>query len=547
MHWLRLVPLMVGQMIIIVTINDLIGQALHILLDEQGMSVGLIMSSFLFTCLICGLLFGRVTDRYGAKKLVLIFLPILTGMIALYPLAHTTREYMIVRILIAIVFSLVVNAFTVLMRTSLPSDPKFQAQIHGYRAASTYVGSGIAMFFGLQIADKPFLLWFTAIGIGAVSVLLVFGGIALVSDMEMTLRERVVTLIKRAFLTFSNGTKRLIERDSFFITLPVVGISACYLAFLTYFSLYVGKESAGLILFTSTVANGIASITVIPKVVVSRSYRSVMGWSILILIGSLILIRIGRPFWLLLVAGMMIGIVMAASSLSLSEEINKQVQRRQLGAGYATSGFLRGLGAVIGTIYAGVMWGILRANMWVSLIPLLVISAFLLYWIESKTHKKELSTIQQQRDLFRLKYQAAFEVTKFERGSSSDQKYLKEIQHLKQQLADDPKESNPDPEVLVHETKNIALALCLLEVVGSTGNCTGRYTRLKEMICQLRRRLTDLLEQIDRENIQNRMDLGTWWNPETSVQEYQTKLEYSNLVFWSSRTFNSFGPKSKIL
>jgi MFS family permease len=557
MNWWKLAPLTLGQMGIIVTITGLISQALQILLDRQGLSVGMIMTTFSLTALISGLLFGKVIDRYGAKKLVLFSLPILLGTIMLYPLAHTTGEYMIVQVLVAIVYSLLVTAFVVLTRMSIPSDPKIQARVNGYRLASNFLGSGLAMYLGLRLVNQP-SFWFIVTGIIAGAMILVFWGISLDYDTKMIWRQKKRTLIKSVFFTSLRKTKRLIERDAFLVTLPGMGITACYFAFLTYFALYAGVETAGMILLTSTVANGLVSVTIIPKVVVSKGYPFVMGPSILLLIVSLILIWMDGTFWLLLAAGVMMGFAVAGSAHSISEEIHRRVNPRRLGAGFATSGFLRQLGGVIGTGYSGWMWSILGSNMWISLLPILLTSGILLYWIQSTTHKEKTEPLidLERRKLFETMYRAASEVATGKTNKISlDARETQEAEHgyityntrerlsiIRYYLAVpriSKKYDLEEPEALVLKTKNVALALSLLVVVRNTMEGSHDFQKvIRKLIRMLRRKLTHLLKQIDREQLRDsdlvRFHLG-WWDPEDKVQDYQAEIEQANLLLWHSK------------
>jgi membrane protein implicated in regulation of membrane protease activity len=388
-------------------------------------------------------------------------------------------------------------------------------------------------------------------------MILIFWGISLDYDTKMIWRQKKKTLIKRAFSTSLRKTKRLIERDAFFVTLPGMGLSACHYAFLTYFALYAGVDTAGMILLTSTFTNGIASVTIIPKAVVSKGYPLVMGSSILLLITSLILIWMNDPFWLLLAAGVMMGIAVAGSGHSIQEEVHRRVSPRRLGAGFATSGFLRQLGGVIGTGYSGWMWSVLGSNMWISLLPFLLISGILLYWIQSTAHKEktESLTTQELRELLHMMYQVASDVAIDKRnsvalngrestqavGDVSDnvRERLDKIRYYLAVPRISKKLDREDSDVLVLKTKNVALALSLLVVVRNTMEGSDDFQMVvRKLIRMLRRKLTHLLKQIDREQLRDsglvRFHLG-WWDPEDKVQEFQTEIEQANLVHWLSK------------
>jgi MFS family permease len=522
-----LVPLIIGQVITVAAIPDLINQPLQVILAKQRLPVGLIIGAFFLTFSICGLLFGRVTDRYGPKKLLIVFLPALVGTLTLYPLANTTREYVTVRILNAIAYSLVVNALIVLMRMSVHSGRHVQARITGFTSACSYLGAGLAMFFGLKLSDNVGKLWLTVEIMGLLSAGLILWGMTLIhSHEQVPMRQKVLRLVRKAVSNSLEEAKRLFDKDAFLISLPSLGISAVYLAFLTYFALYVGGESVATILLLTALTNGVASLTFVPKLVVTKGYRTVMSGSILLLIGSLILIRVGEQFWLLLLAGMMVGIAISTSSLCMSEKINQRVYRGRLGAGVATYGFLRQIGGVIGTSYSGIMWGFWKADMWLSLIPLLLVALFLLFSIRLKPRRGSSKTqyLAGYRSLEMDRHRAAWAIANqhgdFTTLSSS-------VRSFEQRLMDTRKLQELSPEVLAQRIQNMSLAIALLHHVQRSG-----LSRLSsEIITQTRRQLITHLKMLDRQDLRHYLSkIGYPWPPEEKVKDFAYQLEIKNLL-----------------
>jgi MFS family permease len=538
-----LVPLMIGQVITIAAIPDLINQSLQIILDKQGLPVGLIISAFFLTFTICGLLFGRVTDLYGPKKLLIVFLPALIGTLTLYPLANTAREYVMVRILNAIVYSLVANALIVFMRKSLPDDHYIQARTAGFISASTYLGSGLAMYFGLKLSANVGKLWLTVEIMGLLSAGLIFWSMTLIHPpKQVPMRQKVLMSIRKTASITVREAKRLIDKDAFLITLPGVGISAVYLAFLTYFALYVGGESVATILLLTPVTIGVASITFLPKWVVKRGYLTVMLSSILLLIGSLILIRVSKQqFWLLLLAGMMVGIAFAGGSLSMSEEINRRVHRGALGTGFATYGFLRQIGGVLGTSYSGIMWEIWNANMWLSLIPLLLVALFLLFFLQLK--------IGENTKIYALecsRYQAAWALA-HNLPDSNVQQCLREVRYIESSLVGREKKQVSSPDVLMQRIENIVFAQGLL--VGFSIYSPGyRIVKTAKQRHQLDKQLISHLTQMDRENLRDYFSQITSirWQQET-VEEIAKKLKRSGPTPDSAKKAQKFFQAVQVL
>jgi MFS family permease len=357
-------------------------QALNVLLFQHGVPVG-IMSVYAATTTVCGLLSGGLADKYDPKRLAPPFLLILVGTYSLYSFAYTTRDYLFVLVVSGIMYSLAANALLVTVRKSMPLEEKAQARAHGVLIASNFVGSGLAMWVGLTIVGNPSLLWSCVVGTGATAIALLLWGLALASSStKMPLRQ----LIKRGLSLVSGTMMGMFERDALIVALPDVGVSSCYWAFLTWFVIYVGKD-AGVILLVTTVVICIMVLTVMPKLVVKMGHRSVIGWSITILMASLLLIGIGGhgPFWLPLLAGMLVGVSMAGNNLSISVAVQRKVNPNRLGKGIATANFLKQLGGVIGPSYSGFMWSFLGGtNMWLSLSLLLGVSMAMLFFLKPK-------------------------------------------------------------------------------------------------------------------------------------------------------------------
>jgi MFS family permease len=380
---LALIALVIGQMLTVAVIPSMVFQPMNIHVSNQGLSVGLFVSVYSVITLIGGLFAGKSIDRFGPERNLLVLIPLLTGVYLLYQIAHSFGELLTVRVLNGILFAFIVNGFVVLVRKKvLYSSDKVQARIHGIINSLNTVGSGIAMYVGMIFVNRITWLWLSTAIIGWIVVILVYWAIYVTSFTQMT----IMQLMNKAFTSVYTFTRSLFVKEAFSAALPDVGMSSVYWAFLSYFALYKQQE-ADVILLVCTMAYGFSAMSIIP-ILVTKHKKMVVGWSISVCILALILISIAGSFWLLLTAGVLIGIALAGNNLGILERVNHSVDKKLLGGANATASFLRQLGAIIGPSYAGLMWSVLgKENMWLALIPLLLVSLMFLFMKQESQEK----------------------------------------------------------------------------------------------------------------------------------------------------------------
>jgi MFS family permease len=498
---LVLSALIIGQMLTIAVIPTMVFQPLNIHLSKQGLPVGVIVSIYSMITLVFGLFSGRVVDQYGSERILLVFIPLLAGVYLLYQFAHSFQELVVVRVLNGILFAVVVNGFVVLVRKKvLSSSHKTQARVHGIINSLNTVGSGIAMYFGMLLVDDLALLWFSTLVIGWMVVILVYWGIFASSFTQMSIRQ----LLKKSFASAFGFTRSLFVKQAFFAALPDVGMSSAYWAFLTYFALYKQQE-ADVILLICTMAYAVAATSVMP-ILVTKHNKMVVGWSISICVLALILISMAGSFWLLLMAGVLIGIALAGSNLGILERVNHSVDKRRLGGANATASFLRQLGAIIGPSYAGLMWSVLgKANMWLALIPMLLVSLMFLLWKqESQETAVEFSIVRERMGAF---FAAQSEsMTPFPGLSLTD--YARAIYRLqtgKEEVR--PLKEHANERLLAWRVKQHCHALIAMKSVHGFADLS-----LEQEIRQVEEMLYGLLEEIEARHLHKYYNalVGSW-------------------------------------
>jgi MFS family permease len=497
---IELAAVILGQMLAIAVIPTLIFQPLHITFYQQRLPVGLIVGVYSLTTMICGLFFGRVTDQHGPKKVLLVSMLPLTGVYLLYPFADELWEIIGVRVINGVLFSLVLNALIVLVRQQvLATDQVFQARIHGIILSLNFAGSGIAMYCGLQLVNNPILLWSSTAILSGIAVVLVYWTIMTVASSRLGWRGLVNKLLSH-ILSYAKG---VIEKNALLASLPDVGVSSAYWAFLTYFALYVG-ESAGVILFLSTVVIGIAAISVMPKLVVNRS-KLVIGGSILTLILSFILISRDRPFWVLLLIGIMVGVAMAGNNLGILERVNFTADRDRLGAANATAGLLKQLGGIIGPAYAGLMWSLVGADhMWISFLPLLLGSLAVLTFCGTPKPSIELY-LEIQKEIISVYLYPPF--------PSDLDRYAREIIQIKQGYGIPLVKEGDQAKTLIFRVRNAFRVLGCLKAAAQGPPLNSPFDQtLEGKIQQVRTIILHLLQEIEKKDFRksfNQSSLGS--------------------------------------
>jgi MFS family permease len=531
-----------GQVLMGAVLPDLIAQPLQMWWNQQmtAVEVGFLVASYSSLLMIGGPIFGQMTDKYGAKKMIFIVYPLLLGiMLLVYPLAQSTGDYVIVRGLNAILFSSVANAPMILIRGSIPQDRRVQARVNGAINAGCYLGSGLALMTGVLLADNPPLLWSSVAVVGVTSVTLTFWGIQLLSGSETWIKVKK-RLISKVFV-FANG---MFVWEAFIITLPSIGVSATLQSFLTWFANYVGQQ-AGIILLISTFTNVLSLLTYMPVLLVRKGYRFVIWSSLLILMVALILIWIGGSFWILMSGGVLVGVALAGNSLSLSEEIYSRVPSRRLGAGFATSGFFRQLGGVVGGIlYSSLMWSVLGSKyMWISLLPipmLSMVSLVVMRFVKRKTPLSLDNTAKIMMELFG--YVLAGQHGKF---SLTVSKYPELSGHIKRVHKFTPWLKSRDTleynTMIIRKLEHIFKALALLEVVVHTNRQKKWIDDFPEKeIITIRSKLFDILKEIETQNLhswykfwlsstfkeshQELKERGLVWGPDDKAENMLDKL-----------------------
>jgi MFS family permease len=374
--------LIVGQVFAVAAIQDVIAQALHILLSAESASV--VMTSYMATVMLGSLFFGRLIDKVGEKRLLLWSLPFMAVTLCGYPLAQSTFSLTLVRVLHGISYALMVSAIFLVTRRCFSS--KNQARASAFVSTCTFLGSGIAMSVGVWIAKKPYL-WEVVIALGISSVLFVYTGLALLASPKQTFLQNEKGLDHNVLTACS--IRRMMNKEAFFLALPGVGVSSAYASFLAWIASYWVNEP-GLILSVATAGNAVVALTFMPRLASNaKGYFPLMVGSNLTMIISFFVIWLAPPKPFMLLAGILVGISLCGVTLGITEEISRKISYSQHGSAYATSGFTRQLGAVIGTGYSSLMWGYLGTAMWLTVIPLPLIALVMLLLMKRKDRKRK--------------------------------------------------------------------------------------------------------------------------------------------------------------
>jgi MFS family permease len=378
-----LILLIVGQVFAVAAIQDVIAQALHILLSAESASV--VMTSYMATVMLGSLFFGRLIDKVGEKRLLLWSLPLMAVTLCGYPFAQSTFSLTLVRVLHGISYALMVSAIFLVTRRSFSS--KNQARASACVSTCMFLGSGLAMSVGLWVAKKTYL-WEVVIALGISSVLFVYSGLALLAKPEQNFLKKERVLAHDVLTAYS--IRRMMNKEALLLALPGVGVSSAYASFLGWIASYWGNQP-GLILGMATAGNAVVALTFMPRLASNaKGYLPLMVGSNLII--SFFVIWLGPPMPFMLLASILVGISICGANLGITEEISRKISYDQHGSAYATSGFMRQLGGVIGTAYSSLMWSYAGAAMWLTVIPLPLIALVILLLVKRKDRKKKAAS-----------------------------------------------------------------------------------------------------------------------------------------------------------
>ncbi len=351
----RLLPITLAQILCLAVIPAIVSISLPLILDKKGLEIGPIMSVYYIALVVGSLLLGGwLTDSYGPKKVLQWTAPFYILILTCYPFAQSLWQYLVIQIMNGLILSLLTTALIILARSIIPAISKIQAQYTGMMMALNYIGSGLAMLTGIRLEPYPPLLWSTVIILSIWGVFFVFYEIGLVHKENSNETEGKRKPIAYFFV-----------KEAHKISLPDIGVSSAYVAFITFFALLAG-EIAGTILFLCTVVTGLASITFVPKLVV-KNFRFVMLASHILLIASFILIRFGDADWILVIAGCLIGVGISGNNLSITEGVHttmKKLTPEKIGASMATVNFYRQSGGIISPILFGTLRTYMGKDIW---------------------------------------------------------------------------------------------------------------------------------------------------------------------------------------
>jgi MFS family permease len=523
MHWLRswkpsketmgLSCLIAAQVIGAASIPALISSSLTLMLYRQGLPVAPIMVAYPIAAMLFSISLGWLPDKYKPSRITTLLILVWVGTLTLYAFAHNTSDYLFVRAINGAAASVSTHALAVWIRNQMPSEERSRTRLHAILIALNYGGAGTASLSGVKLNDNP-LLWGTVVSAGALTVILVLCGLVLINGIPKGTWGNVIKKLPASV----SRVKGLLERDALIITLPNLGVGAAYWTFLTWLPPYIG-EQAGEILFVSMIVNGFSILFIMPKLV-ARDYRLVMGGSICLLIGSFALIWMNESFWLM-AGGVLVGIAMAGFSLSISVAVHNEVHPKRLGRGVATQQFIIQLPSIYGPLYAGFMWNLWGpSNMWISIIPLLLIAAILLWYLKLPKIDDKVLIKHIRRSLYLQQEWAAFFA-----AEGRDTEYC--IQEIKIGLFKKMKGTlpaiKPDPENPIRELKATSYGLALLE---KAQEVAVAGVDLTPEIRLLQNRQKDLLENVSP------MELHDWWwgvlwSPEDGLSEQQKIMKYA--------------------
>lgn len=486
--------MIVAQVLTAATIPSSISQALHVIINGQKMPLGTIVSVYPFVTFFTGLFFaGSVTDHFGPEKVLAWGLPILTGTYAMYSTSTSTMDYIITRVANGLVFAFVVNAFAVQVRNTVDKDSKVkQARVHGIILALNFLGSGVAMWVGLNLVPDRTVLWSAVLIAGTVAMVLAYWGMLLTRGSNKTWKQ----LVKDGFASVKSSTKKRFPTRALQIARPDIGVSSAYFALLTYYAIDIGDKPASTVLFFMTAATGGTAIFVFPKLVV-RFNRTVRIGAMLILIPAYLSVMFVLPLWLHLVIGLATGVSMAGNNLAINEAVAHSVPKEQRGAATTVGMQCRAVGSILGPLYAQTTRSMFGATgMWLSL-GVLVLGAMVLFLLKSEV--QELVSYEDFRKmnkeppsqalnaLWDKQYAANRSVQGYPIHSLSD-----ELKHRSVELTE---EEERDPHLLMCRMEMVLLALAVLGTVQSRG-----FISVESEIAQVRQLKKGLRKLFKRGN-----------------------------------------------
>jgi hypothetical protein len=205
-----------------------------------------------------------------------------------------------------------------------------------------------------------------------------------------------------------------------------------------------------------------------------------MAGSNMLMVLCLLLIWQGASLQIMIVAGFFLGIAVSAKNLGIVEAILMRVNHTYHGVATATAGFMVSLGLAIGTAYSSLMWGLVEEDMWLTMIPLLVLSLVLLVFIWKRVSKMDKIEIGYVRSL------AALHLRKGERKEYSQLLQSKGIDKLDELPLLTPGEN---PRVLLGNVEHALELIEMVEVQDSTLPVDGSRFELSQLLLRL---LSDL-------------------------------------------------------
>lgn len=462
--------LITGQALAVAVIQDVIAQALHMKLTAGSASI--VLTSYTATVMISRLYFGQLTDRVGAKRLLLWSLVLMAVILCGYPLANGNPFALtVVRVLHGITYALVANTVFLVTRRSV--SEKHQTRFSAFAGSCVTLSSGLGMTAGIWLANK-YYLWHVVVALGITAAGMLYTGLALMDKTWVIVTQKTKSHGTRLFVLHS--VKKVIHKKSFVLALPGLGGSAAYMSFYTWFT-NSWELRSDLVLSMATVGTFTAAVTVMPRWAKSqKGYFWLMAGSNLLMVMCLLLFWQGDSLQIMIAAGFLLGVAVSAKNLGIVEAILMRVNHAYHGVATATAGFMVSLGLAIGTAYSSLMWGLVKEDMWLTMIPLLVLSLVLHAFIWKRVSKMDRIEIGSVRS------QAALHLRMGERKA-----YFQLLQSEGIDKLDELPLLSPDenPRVLIGNVEDALELIAMVEVLDSTLPVDGPRFELSQLLLRL--------------------------------------------------------------
>ncbi|SHF17451.1 Major Facilitator Superfamily protein [Seinonella peptonophila] len=252
-------------------------------------TIWMIMGASPAGAIVFYLIGGRLTNRFGGKRVALWSLPLMVVITFCTGMAQDTSEFVVVRWIHGVTYAMTFPPLYTLLADSLEALPEKRAsRYHSIGNGVDALAVILGYWLGLVLLQSGQKEWWIGIGTGltALPVLLLYR-IALGHQQGRRVGDSVSH--KKTPIYLNKGMKRVVQ-----VAAISVGFFIVNRVTLTFLEQYVGGR-AGPILVISTVVNILTSLWV-DKWANSKGNFTTLRIAVVLLVGSLLLTWVNRQF-----------------------------------------------------------------------------------------------------------------------------------------------------------------------------------------------------------------------------------------------------------